>query len=341
MKNILLRRLPALLLALLLFVSQASALTNEERSALFDEALSGLLTPDQLSDATGFFGLHTGDSAYIPCVSPGIVPFDELPEGGLQPIMSGTFTSSDPSVVTVSDAGLMTGVAPGEAEVVAITVEGEFTYNVTVGDDQLPQVIKNYIYVLNREFYSVKRSRLPKYNKYAKWYYGRRKEVGWCAVFTIYCANAAGTNPLTLKEIDAENPPMVQFVRQGQVGHQYDGFLDMGRFVSVPKPGYLVIYADMSNSYRTTHIASVTDVQDLGNGRYAVTTIEGNMSNSVKSYSYLYDSNKPNHLVGLEKGLRLQNNMEELPAEYHTDPLVQYDLHTDHWSVFGFCQTWK
>jgi pimeloyl-ACP methyl ester carboxylesterase len=33
--------------------------------------------------------------------------------------------------------------------------------------------------------------------------------------------------------------------------------------------------------------------------------------------------------------------IKELPAEMQTDPLVQYTLHTDHWSVFGFCQTWE
>ena len=210
-----------------------------------------------------------------------------------------------------------------------------------MNDDQLPQVIKNYLYVLNREFYSVKRAKLPKYNQYAKWYYGRKKEVGWCAVFTIYCANAAGTDPLTLKQVDYENPPAVQFFEQGQVGHQYDGFMDLGRFVSVPKPGYLVIYADMDNGYRTVHVGSVAAVEDLGDGLYAVTTIEGNMSNSVKSYCFQYDSNKPNNMVGVEKGLKLQWNMAELPQEKHIYPLVQYELHTDHWSVFGFCQTWK
>ena len=334
-------RAAALFCALMFVCSSAFALTNEERTALFDQAAESLLTPDQLADLTGMFGLYPGDSAYAPCVSPGVVPFDEIPEGGLQPTKAGTFTSSDESVVTVSDKGLMTGVGEGEAEVVCLTADGEFTYNVTVGKDQMPQVIKNYIYVLNREFYSVKRAKLPKYNKYAKWYYGRKKEVGWCAVFTIYCANAAGTDPLTLKEANYENPPAVQFFQQGQVGHQYDGFFDMGRFVSVPKPGYLVIYADMSNGYRTVHVGSVSDVQDLGDGLYAVTTVEGNMSNSVKSYCFQYDSNKANNMVGAEKGLKLQWNMAELPEEMHTDPLVQYELHTDHWSVFGFGQTWK
>ena len=33
--------------------------------------------------------------------------------------------------------------------------------------------------------------------------------------------------------------------------------------------------------------------------------------------------------------------MAQVPEEMQTDPLVQYTLHTDHWSVFGFGQTWE
>lgn len=336
-----LRCTAALFLALVFLCSSAMAISNEERDALFDQALANLLTPDQLADETGMFGMHPGDTAYAPCVSPGIVPFDEIGEQGLQPTRSGEFSSSDESVVTVSADGLLTALGEGEAEVVCLVDGEEYTYNVVVGENQMPRLIHNYVYVLNREYYSVKRAKLPKYNQYAKWYYGRKKEVGWCAVFTIFCANAAGTDPLTLEEANFENPPVVQFFQQGQVGHQYDGFMDMGRFVAVPKPGYLVIYAEMDNAYRTVHVGSVTDVKDLGDGKYAVTTVEGNMSNSVKSYCYLYDSNKANNMVGSEKGRKLQWNMEELPEELQTDPLVQYELHTDHWSVFGFGQTWK
>ena len=332
------RRLTLLILAFTLFFS--SALADAERDALFDSALEALLTPAQEGERDGAYSLHTGDSAYVPCVAPDITPYDER-ENTVYPQIDGSFSSSDPEVVSVSEAGLMTGLKQGEATVTYHSADGDHAYLVTVSDGTPPEVIKNYIYVLRREFYSVKRARLPKYNQYAKWYYGKKNEVGWCAVFTIYCANAAGTNPIKYTEVDAENPPMVQFMREGTVGHQYDGFLAMDRFVSVPKPGYLVIYADMSNAYRTVHIGSVTDVEDYGDGLYAVTTIEGNMSNSVKSYCYLYDSTKPNHLVGIQDGLKLQNNMAELPQEAHTDPLVQYELHTDHWSVFGFCQTWE
>lgn len=332
------RFLPALL-ALLLFLAPA-ALAADERDQLFDQALAALQTPAQQGQAMSAYALHTGDSAYVPAVAPEITPYDKR-ETTVYPAVNGTFETSDPSVVTVDEAGLMHGVAPGEAVVTYHAADGDHAYAVSVSDDALPETVKNYVYVLNREFYTVKRARLPKYNQYAKWYYGRKNEVGWCSVFTIYCANAAGSNPIKVKELDLENVPMVQFLREGQVGRQYDGFLAMERFVSVPKPGYLVIYADMSNGYRTVHIGSVTAVEDQGGGIYAVTTVEGNMSNSVKSYSYLYDSNAANHMVGVEKGLKLQNNMAVRPLSQQTDPLVQYELQTDHWSVFGFCQTWE
>ena len=339
MKHALLHRVAALFMVLFLLMPSLS-FAADDRDALFEDALARLLTPAQLGEATGSYSLHTGDHAYAPCVNPGVIPYDEQAEFAY-PEVNGTFISSDESIVTLSEKGVMTGVAPGEAIITCTLADGTHTYTVTVGDDQLPETIKNYVYVLNREFYSVKRAKLPKYNQYAKWYYGRKKEVGWCSVFTIYCANASGNLPLGEKEVDTENPSMVQFFREGQVGNQYDGFWSLNRFVDVPKPGYLVIYADMSNAYRTVHIGSVTDVQDMGDGVYAVTTVEGNMSNTVKSYCYLYDSKKANNLIGTEDRNKLQYNMAELPEDMQTDPLVQYTLHTDHWSVFGFGQTWK
>ncbi|MEG1891549.1 MAG: Ig-like domain-containing protein [Clostridia bacterium] len=330
----------ALMLLVALTSLSPSAFAEEDRAALFDAARAALLTPAQEGMQSGLYFLHTGDSAYVPDVAPEITPYDER-ETTVYPAVAGNFSSDNQSVVTVSQNGLMEGVAPGTANVTYTAVDGEHVYAVTVGDEYLPEAAKNYVYIAKREFFEVKRARLPKYNKYAKWYYGKKKEVGWCSVFTIYCANAAGTNPLKEKELNLQDPPMVQYMREGQVGNQYDGFLAMNRFVGVPKPGYLVIYADMSNGYKVTHIGSVVAVEDRGNGLYAVTTVEGNMSNSVKSYRYLYNSNADNHLVGTQKGLKLQNNMDVLPADEQTDPLAQYELHTDHWSVFGFCQTWE
>ena len=327
-----------LALALLLALPAGLALADEDTAALFQTAAAALQSPKAAALATGVYTLRLGDSAYVPSIAPEITPFDEQPAA--LPDVNGTFESSDAATVSVDAAGRMTANAEGEATVTYRTAQGDTAFTVTVQADAMPEAIKSLVYVANREYYTVQRARLPKYNQYAKWYYGKKKEVGWCSVFTIWCANASGTEPLKEASLTAVPDSGILLFREGQVGNQYDGFQKFGRFTGVPRAGYTVIYGDLSNSYRTTHIGIVVDAQAVGDGQYRVTTVEGNMSNSVKRYTYLYDSNKANHTVGVEKGKKLQRNMADLPLAEQTDPLCQYTLHTDHWCVFGFGATW-
>ena len=327
------------LLACGLLLLLAGTAIAEDTDTLFATRLQALQTPAQVALQSGTYTLRTGESAYTPAIAPAITPFDELATQVLPPI-NGTFETSDAAVVTVTENGLLTAVSPGVATVTYHAATGDVACRITVADDAMPERIKAFVYVAQREFYVNHRGRLPKYNQYAKWYYGKKKEVGWCSVFTIWCANASGFEPVKEKTVESAAPSDVVLFREGQVGNQYDGFYKLDRFVAVPRPGYLVIYADMSKGYRTTHIAIVVDVADRGDGLYQVTTVEGNMSNTVKSYSYVYDSNAANNTVGVEKGRKLQENMQTLPSVEQTDPLIQYTLHTDHWSVFGFCASW-
>jgi hypothetical protein len=325
--------------AALLLLAPAPAAAAQDTDALFSAALSALRTPKAEALATGALTLRLGETAYVPTVAPEITPFDQLP-ADLPPV-SGTFDTSDPAVVAVDASGLMTAVAEGSATVTHRAPQGDTAFAVAVSATAMPERIKALVYVAKREYLSVHRARLPKYNQYAKWYYGKKKEVGWCSVFTIWCANASGTDPVQEETLSAVPEGGVALFREGQVGNQYDGFFKLNRFTGVPKPGYLVIYGDLANGYRTTHIGIVVDAVDAGGGLYRVTTVEGNMSNTVKSYTYLYDSAKANHTVGVEKGKKLQRNMAEVPKAEQTDPLTQYTLHTDHWCVFGFGATWQ
>ena len=336
MRNRLRAALALLLLASLLLGASSFA---EENTALWEQAAAALLSPKAEGMSTMSYALHTGESAYVPSIAPEIIPFDEQGAAVL-PTVNGSFESADEAIVTVDETGLMTAIAQGQTTVTYHAASGDEAYAITVSDDVPREKAKAVAYVALREFYATQRARLPKYNKYAKWYYGKKKEVGWCSVFTIWCANAGGNDPVKEKAAGDVPADQVIYFREGQVGNQYDGFQKLNRFVDVPRVGYLVIYADMSKGYRTTHIGIVVDVQDRGDGLYAVRTVEGNMSNSVKSYCYLYDSSKANNTVGVEKGRKLQNNMSELPGDEQTDPLIQYKLHTDHWSVFGFGATW-
>lgn len=318
----------------------AALATKEETSAAFEAAAAAWQTPAQAGAASKTYALHPGESAFVPEIAPDIVPFDEA-ETTVYPSVSGPFVSSDEDVVTVNDKGLMTAVAAGSATVTYQAAGGDSVYEIIVSNEIPRELAKNMAYIAQREFYATQRAKLPKYNQYAKWYYGKKKEVGWCSVFAIWCANAAGQNPIKKDKAADVAADETLYLREGQVGNQFDGFMDLDRFGGIPRQGYLVIYADMDNAYRTTHIGIVVDVVDKGAGLYQITTVEGNMSNTIKSYMYLYDSNMDNHLVGTEKGLKLRENMSQVPEEDRMDPLPQYELHTDHWSVFGFCESWK
>ena len=332
------RRAGCALLSAMLTLGAGAAFA-ENQDALFAEAAAALKTPAAAALEAGTLALRPGDSLYHPALRSTVVPYDQL-ETTAAPAVQGAVTSSDPAVVRADADGLLTALTPGTAEVSCQTGAGTQTLTVIVTDDAIPLAARNFAYVAQREFTQTARARLPKYNQYAKWYYGKRKEVGWCSVFTIWCANASGNHPVDESAVTEAATDQVLYFREGQVGNQYDGFQKLGRFTGEPRVGYVVLYGDLSNSYRTTHIGIVVGAEALGAGLYRVTTVEGNMSNTVKSYCYLYDSNLDNHTVGVEKGKRLQENMSVVPKAEQTDPLVQYALQTDHWCVFGFGASW-
>ena len=333
------RTVSVFLLLIWILLSGCALAAGEDRDALFDAAAAALQSPAQAGINSKTYALHPGERAYVPSVAPDVTPSDAVATAF--PGVNGSFDSSDESIVKVDAEGLMTAVSEGSAIVTYRTSAGDETYAVTVSEDTPTEIAKNMAYVAQREFFLVKQKRLPKYNDYAKWYYGKKKEVGWCSVFGVWCANAAGGNPI--READSGDTPdtATLYLWEGQVGNQYDGFFALDRFGSIPRVGYMVIYAEMDNLYRTTHIGIVVQVEDLGDGLYEITTVEGNMSSSVKSYRYRYDSHLTNHAATAEKNRKLNWNMSMVPEAEQTDPLVQYELHTDHWSVFGFCETWK
>ncbi|MBN1777110.1 MAG: CHAP domain-containing protein [Clostridiales bacterium] len=326
-----------LTLALILPAAPLPADAQGDLSALFEAAAAAWLSPSESGQASGQYTLRTGDSAYVPAISPGIIPFDQ--ETPAVSVGNAVFETTDDQIVSVDAQGLMTGIEAGVATVICTIDDMTYFYGVTVEDDAMPEVVKNFVYIAKREFYLNKLEWLPRANQYSRWYYKSGKEVGWCSVFTIWCANAAGFDPI--KEEDAKEIPDDQalFLREGYVSNQYDGFSRLDRFVGVPREGYLVMYANMRKAYLFTHIGIVTDVTPLNDGLYQVTTVEGNMSSSVKSYTYVYDSNLSNHHLTSKSREKIEANIFIVPDNERTDPLTQYET-TEDFTVFGFCATW-
>ena len=327
-----------LILVLILLCSISSVCATELENE-FVTQLSKLQTPMQQALTNKELTIRVNEEVYAPFVAPIITPFDKL-ETVPAVVVQGTFNSSDENIFTVNKEGKLKGISNGEATLVYQNGNESMELKIIVDENAIPHAVQNNLWLINNEFLTVERKRLDRSNKYTKWYYKSSKAVGWCSVFIIYSANASGNPPIPEEDLNESYKDKVFYLQEGQVGNQYDGYNSLDRFVAVPKPGYLVVYADMSKAYRTTHIATVTDVVEVGNGIYDVTTIEGNMSNTVKKYTYRYDSTKSNNHIGIEDRNDLQWNMQEIPKENQVDPLVQYTLHTDHWSVFGFCATW-
>ena len=72
-------------------------------------------------------------------------------------------------------------------------------------------------------------------------------------------------------------------VKEAGVGKLYDGYARMNRITRIPQKGFIVVYGngkkfgdvDATGYY---HVGLVYDVEELSEGKYRITTIEGNVS---------------------------------------------------------------
>ena len=173
-------------------------------------------------------------------------------------------------------------------------------------------------------------SRAGSKNKYSYWQCGKgpKCNIGWCGAFLGYVFDTCGVpmdEPTKSVPHESGEPYSVHAAGVGKINK---GFENMKRLSSTPQPGYLVIYGEQK-AYGYKHIGLVTDVDDLGGGVYLLKTVEGNMSNRIKRFCYLYDTNES------------LKNTKPCPAEYRrTDGEINDYEHIKKWRITTFCQTW-
>ena len=160
-----------------------------------------------------------------------------------------------------------------------------------------PPLIQSVLDIAYQEWESLGGAALKKSNKYTKW--RNNYEWGWCAGFITWCMLEAGV-PM----MDSDKPVLdaakasedgffhadgVLYVKLANVGDLLTSYLAMNRTTKVPQPGYLLVYGASYSRY--IHVGMVYDVQPLGDGKFRITTLEGNMRNTVKMYIHDYDMN--------------------------------------------------
>jgi len=198
---------------------------------------------------------------------------------------------------------------------------------------QPPEEIQQVLDVAYQEWSDLAASGkyLENKNKYTKWRgpYG----FGWCGGFVTWCLLECGIPMAELEDIEEAPVEGLFHVKEASVGKIQRGYQKMGRTCIVPQPGFLIVYAVRKSANYTTHIGIVYDVEDLGGGKYRLTTIEGNMSKRVKMYVHDYDMYAKDWT----------KNLSEIPEEARTrkeDAYFNYRLQMDTWYVNRFLMPW-
>lgn len=196
-----------------------------------------------------------------------------------------------------------------------------------------PEEIRQVLDLAYREWEELAASGkyLENKNKYTKW--RTSGGFGWCGGFVTWCMLEIGIPMAEMEDIPEEAKEGLFHVKEASVGKLQRGYMKMGRAGIVPQPGFLIVYAVRKSVNYTTHIGIVYDVEDLGNGKYRLTTIEGNMSKRVKMYVHDYD-------MYAEDWTR---NLSEIPREEQTrkeDAYFNYKLQMDTWYVNRFLMPW-
>lgn len=249
------------------------------------------------------------------------------------PSTRGTWVSSDDSVAQVDGRGVINFIAQGKATITFTSVQKKVsTLDVIVGPSgQMPEIIRRGIDYALMEWEAAKGETFPRSNKYTFWLRNAKSAFGWCGAFVNYSLEQVGIPMQNRGETTLQTDGRPYSVREASVPKIWEGFSKMDRITYIPQPGYLVIYG-RDNGTPYIHVGLVTDVKPLGEGRYAIETVEGNMDNRILRYSYIYDS--------MAKGIEI--NTVRLPEEKRSQPdIFRYELHSGGgWHITAFGQTW-
>ena len=202
------------------------------------------------------------------------------------------------------------------------------TYDLTFPED-MPLAARNFVLTARAEFEKHNWERLPKCNEYTKWYYHDKREIGWCSVFQMYCAQHSGMQLIRYKQDVEVAPGDCISAMEGRVGNVYYAFDAHDRWLDgleggIPKPGYLLIYGKRASS-PYMHVGIVESVKEIGDGVYELTTVEGNLNSTIKRINFRYDATPKKDYY----------NMSVVPEDEIERENCQYTLQQDDWYITG------
>ncbi len=180
-----------------------------------------------------------------------------------------------------------------------------------------PEQIRKMLDIAYAEWQALNGKRISEKNKYTEWR-GKGYSFEWCAGYVTWVMMEAGIPMNIMGEIrdaagDDDHLDMqgVYHVKEATPGKFLRAYQIMDRATMIPQKGFLVVYGCSYN--KTIHTAFVYDVEPLGGGRYRLTTLEGNVGDSIKMYIRDYDMN-----VQVNTNSRKSTNLTEVPEDERT-----------------------
>ncbi|MHC1785927.1 MAG: hypothetical protein AB9880_02520 [Christensenellales bacterium] len=249
------------------------------------------------------------------------------------PAKRGTWVSSDPLVAQVNSRGIINFLSQGEAVITFTSASGKVTVlNTLVGPaGAMPDIIGKGILLALGEWQLAGGQAIPRANKYTFWLHNATSRFGWCGAFVNYCLESAGVPMKNRGETTFQPDGGAYAVREAAVPKIWQGFTTMARIAYVPQAGYEVIYGKRGST-PYIHVGLVTRVEPLGEGKYLLETVEGNLDSRILRYSYVYDAQAEDS----------EKNYSPLPTELQTRPnLFKYEPHNKGgWYITAFGATW-
>lgn len=200
--------------------------------------------------------------------------------------------------------------------------------------EEVPAQIQEVLDLAYQQWQEVDAQNLKQKNKFTEWR-GKGYKFGWCGGFVTWCMLQAGVPQEEKNSIKEGEVKGVVHVKEAGVGKLYTGYGRMNRITRVPQKGFIAVYGNEGSGGSTPyyHVGLVYDVEKLSEGKYRITTIEGDVltsgdsthkknAHTVRMFVRDYDMNLASDKKEKKKDMTL---VPEDERDREEDALFSYD----------------
>lgn len=192
--------------------------------------------------------------------------------------------------------------------------------------EEVPDMIRRLLDLAYNEWKDLNGKALKNPNKYTKW--RNNYPYGWCGGFITWCMLEIGVPQQECAATPEGEVEGIVHVKEAGVGKLVTGYQKMNRTTLTPQKGFLVVYGKEGGN-GLWHVGLVYDVQKLSDGKYRLTTIEGNLKKTVRMFVHDYDPNAEKKAKNLTLIPKEERTEEETNAFSYKNQYPKFNLYVN------------